>query len=198
MSRSPSAPLTLAGGLLLASVAPAVPFFTDPRPFSQVAGSAVHMSLYALTLAGMLALLVAVPRLRSLASPEGRRLPDGVLTTALLATALYAATQFVQVFVAADLADSAPAALDESGDLMMYGMLGSWLVFLVAWVALGVVGMKRRVLSRSSGVLLIVGAVAQPVIGPLAALPLGLGLLLVARGAGRPVSSPQAPASARV
>lgn len=185
MSRPLSLPLTLSGGLLLASVAPAVPFFLDPRPFREVAGSAVHLSLYGLTLAAMLALLVAVPRLRGLTSPEGRRLPEGVLTAALLATALYAATQFVQVAVTPDLAVTAPAALDETGTYAMLCLIGSWLAFLAAWVTVGVVGMRRRVLSPLTGILTIIGAVAQPVIGPLAALPLGIALLLVARTAAR-------------
>jgi hypothetical protein len=193
MSRPVSVPLGLADGLLLASVAPAVPFFLDPRPFREVAGSGIHLSLYGLTLAAMLALLVAVPRLSGLTAPDGRRLPDGVLTAALVATALYAATQFVQVAITPDLATTAPAALDETGTFGMIGLMGSWVVFLVAWVLVGVVGMHRRVLSPATGILMIIGAVAQPAIGPLAALPLGVALLLTARAAARapqPVREP--------
>jgi hypothetical protein len=66
-------------------------------------------------------------------------------------------------------------------------------VFLVAWVLVGAVGMRRRVLSPPTGILMIIGAVAQPVIGPLAALPLGVALLLTARAAARapqPVHEP--------
>jgi hypothetical protein len=181
MSRSPSVPLALAGGLLLASLVPAVPFFLDPSPFREVAGTGIHLSLYGLALAAMLALLVAVPRLGSLTSTDGQRLPDGLLTGALLATALYAATQFVQVSVTPDLADTAPVALDETGGFTMVALIGSWLLFLVAWVLVAAVGMRRRVLPMPAGVLLVLGAVAQPLIGPLAALPLGAGLLLVAR-----------------
>jgi hypothetical protein len=197
MSRSPSVPLTLAGGLLLASLVPAVPFFLDPSPFREVAGTAIHLSLYALTLAGMLALLVAVPRLGAVSSPDGRRLPSWALTAAMLATALYAATQFVQVTVTPDLAETAPVALDETGGFTMAGLLGSWVLFLVAWVLVGAVGMRRRVFSTPAGIFVIIGAIAQPVIGPVAALPLGIGLLLVARataGATRPAEL--APATA--
>ncbi len=197
MSRSPFVPLALAGGLLLASLVPAVPFFLDPSPFREVAGSGIHLSLYALTLAAMLSLLVAVPRLGGVTSPDGRRLPSWLSTAAMLATALYAATQFVQVTVTPDLAETAPAALDETGGFTMVGLLGSWLLFLVAWVLVGVLGMRRRVLSLPAGIFVIIGAVAQPVIGPVAALPLGIGLLLVARatvGATRPAQL--APATA--
>lgn len=197
MSRSPSAPLALAGGLLLASLVPAVPFFLDPSPFREVAGSGIHLGLYGLTTAAMLALLVAVPRLADVVSPDGRRLPSSALTGALLATALYAATQFMQVTVTPDLAKTAPAALDEAGGFTMVGLIGSWLLFLVAWVLVGAVGMHRRVVSVPAGILLIVGAVAQPVIGPLAALPLGIGFLVVARATtARSVLPSDAPAPA--
>ena len=185
MSRPVSVPLALAGGLFTASVVPAVPFFLDPRPFREVAGSSVHLTLYGLTLAATLALLVAVPRMRRLASAEERRLPGGVLTAALLATALYAATQYVQVVITPDLAETAPAALDETGTIQMLGLMGAWVAFLVAWVLVGAFGMRRRVLSAPSGILQIIGADSQPVIGPLAALPLGVALLLIARSAAR-------------
>jgi MFS family permease len=186
MSRSPSAPLAVAGGLLLASVVPAVPFFMDSRPFSEVAGSAVHVGLYALTLAGMLALLVAVPRLAALSSRDGRRLPPGLLSAALVATALNAATQFIQLFVTPYLAAEAPALLDDdTGGLLMAGMVGSWVAFLVAWVAVGAVGLRLGVLSRTAGIALIVGALAQPVIGPLAALFVGVALIVIARATQR-------------
>jgi hypothetical protein len=195
MSRSPSAPLALAGGLLLASLIPAVPFFLDPSPFREVAGSGIHFGLYGLTTAAMLALLVAVPRLADVVSPDGRRLPSAVLSGALLATALYAATQFVQITVTPDLAQTAPVALDDTGTFTMVGLIGAWLAFLVAWVLVGAVGMHRRVVAVPAGILLIVGAVAQPVIGPLAALPLGVGFLLVARAtAGRSVVPSEEPA----
>jgi hypothetical protein len=186
MSRPVSVPLALAGGLFLASVVPAVPFFLDPRPFREVAGGVVHLSLYSLSLAALLALLVAVPGLRRLTSATGRRLPDGVLAFALVATALNAATQFVQVVITPDLAATAPAALDETGTIQMVGLMGAWVMFLAAWVVLAGVGMHRRVLSTPSGILLIIGAIAQPAIGPVAALPLGLALLLIARAGARP------------
>lgn len=63
MSRSPSTPLVLAGGLLIASLVSAVLFFPDPRPIREIASGGVHLSLYGLTLAAMLTLLVATPQL---------------------------------------------------------------------------------------------------------------------------------------
>jgi hypothetical protein len=187
MSRSPYVPLTIASGLLLAPLPLAALYFTDPRPFSEVADGGVHLTLYSMTLAGMLALLVAIPRLTVLVSPEGRRLPTGLLAAALLATALNAATHFVQVFVAPFLADVAPAALDEQGGILMVGMVASWVAFMVAWAMVGAVAIRRRVLSRTSGILLIVGAVVLPAVGPLASLPFGAGLVLAARTARRSV-----------
>ncbi len=196
MSRSPAVPLTIAAGLLLASLVPAVFFFTDARPFREVAGGGVHLSLYALTLAAMLALLVATPRLAELVSPEGRRLPVGLLSVALIATALNAATHFVQVFVTPFLADVAPVALDEQGGLLMVGMVASWIVFLAAWAAVGAVAIRRGVVSRTSGVLLVVGALILPAVGPLAGLPLGAAFLLVARSASRATHATPQPAFA--
>jgi hypothetical protein len=196
MSRSPAVPLTIAAGLLLASLVPAVFFFTDARPFRDVAGGGVHLSLYALTLAAMLALLVATPRLAELVSPEGRRLPVGLLSVALIATALNAATHFVQVFVTPFLADVAPVALDEQGGLLMVGMVASWIAFLAAWAAVGAVAIRRGVVSRTSGVLLVVGALILPAVGPLAGLPLGAAFLLVARSASRATHAAPQPAFA--
>lgn len=183
MSTSPRVPLAVAGVLLLASTVPAVRFFTDPRPFSEVASGGVHLALYALTLAGMLALLVAVPRLGNLVGPAGGRLPGWLVTLSLVATALNAATHFVQVFVAPYLADVAPAALDDQGGGLMVGMVASWVAFLVAWVCVGVIAFRRRLLPRPSAALLAGGALVLPAIGPLAGLPLGLALVLAARPA---------------
>jgi hypothetical protein len=192
MSRSPAVPLTIAAGLLLASLVPAVLFFTDARPFREVAGGGVHLSLYALTLAAMLALLVATPRLTELVSPDGRRLPAGLLSAALIATALNAATHFVQVFVTPFLADVAPVALDEQGGLLMIGMVASWVAFLAAWATVGAAAIRRGVVSKTAGGLLVAGALILPAVGPLAGLPLGAAFLLVARSAGRaPRTTPQ-------
>lgn len=193
MSASPSTPLALAGSLLLAAVVPGVAFFVDSRPFREIAGGGVHLSVYALTLAGMLALLVAVPRLGGLASVDGRRLPAPLVTAALLTTALTAATHFVQLVVTPFLADVAPAALDEqNGGVLMISMVGAWTAFLVTWSMIGVVALRRKVLPRSSAGLLVVGALALPAFGPLAGLPLGAGLLLAARATREPVAAPVA------
>jgi hypothetical protein len=193
MSRSPVVPLTIAGGLLLATLPSAVLFFIDPRPFREVAGGAVHLSLYGLTLAAMLALLVAIPRLTELVSADGRRLPPGLLPAVMVTTALNAGTHFVQLFVTPFLADVAPVALDEQqSGMLMFGMVASWVAYLAAWAAVGAVAIRRGVLSWTCGLLLIVGSLTLPVIGPLASVALGAAFLLAARSAARtPRAAPE-------
>jgi len=174
-------PLATAGVLLLASAPFGAFVFGDSRPFREIAGTAPHVTHYALALLAMLALAVAVPQLRARRGSTGAQLPGPLVSAALIATVLTACTHFVQVFVTPFLADVAPVALDEQGGALMVGLVASWLLFLAAWVSVGVVGLRRGVLGRGAGVLLVVAALLQPVIGPLAAVPLGAALLALSR-----------------
>lgn len=183
-------PLAIAGALLLTSAPFGVFVFGDARPFREIAGTAPHLTHYALTLLAMLALAVAVPHLRGLRGPSGQRLPQPVVAAALVATVLTACTHFVQVFVTPFLADVAPVALDEQGGGLMAGLVGSWLLFLGAWTTLGVVGLRRGVLPRGTGVLIVAAALLQPAIGPLAVIPLGAALLALSRSDRAPDAAP--------
>jgi len=185
LSGSARGPLAVAGALLLASAVPAVPFYMDSRPFREVAGGPVHLSLYAISLAAMLALLVVVSRFAAARSSTGKGLPQWLTVLLLASTSLNAATHYVQVFVTPELANVAPAALDNAGGMLMYAMVGTWLLFLVAWVTFGVVAFRNRLLPRTSAVMVIASALLQPVIGPLVGLPFGIALLLGARSASR-------------
>lgn len=178
----PTVPLIVAGTALALSAAPGVMVFGNSAAFSEIAGTPAHMACYALSLVGLLALLLATPRLGALTSPSGRVLPSAALSAAVVATALNAGSVYVQVFVVTQLAQDIPAYLDEqAAGMLMVGMIGSWILYLVAWVTVGIVGLRRGVLPQVAGGVLILGAVLQPVFGPLSALPFGLGLLLLAR-----------------
>ncbi len=181
MKRSPFVPLVLAGVLLMATAGPGAVEFTNSDPFSVYGLSANYLTRMVLAFTGTLVLLIATPRLAALTGDRGR-LPGWALDAALLAAALMAATQFVQLFVVRWLGSIDPAALDDPmGGVLMAAMVSVWVLYLLAWSTVGVLALRRRVLPVPAGVLIIVGAVLQPALGPLAAVPFGIGLLLTAR-----------------
>ncbi|HET6693867.1 MAG TPA: hypothetical protein VFG97_06155, partial [Pedococcus sp.] len=116
-------------------------------------------------------------------SSTGKGLPQWLTVLMIVSTSLNAATHYVQVFVTPELAKVAPVALDNAGGTLMYAMVGTWVLFLVAWVAFGVIAFRHRLLPRTSAVIVIASALLQPVIGPLVGLPFGIALLLAARSA---------------
>ncbi|TRW45980.1 hypothetical protein [Georgenia yuyongxinii] len=184
MNRSPAVPLILAGALLIATAAPfALELTSGDEKFSTTALSGMYLVRMVLALIGTLALLVATPRLRALPGTGGH-LPGWSLDAALIATALTAATQFVQLFVVRWLGDIDPDLLDiPMGGVLMASMVASWVLYLLAWTIVGGLALRRRIVPVPAGVLLIIGAVLQPVFGPLAALPFGAALLMTARAA---------------
>jgi hypothetical protein len=182
MSHSPLAPLAAAGALLTASAVPGALVFADPRPLHEIAGTAAHRAHYGLTLAALLALLVAIPRLAELRGKRGAGLPPTLLALVLVATALTAATRFIEVFVTPVLADVAPEALaEQSGGALMVGMIGAWLAYLAVWTVVGVLGWRRGVLTPTVSVLIILSSLAMPVLAPVVQLLFGLALLVLAR-----------------
>jgi hypothetical protein len=75
------------------------------------------------------------------------------------------------------LAAHQPALLDTTPDsVLLVPLLGAGVVAMVGVAAMGVLGWRRTVLPRPLALLLIVGAVAIPAIGPLANVPLGVAL----------------------
>jgi hypothetical protein len=182
MSHSPLVPLAAAGALLTASAVPGAFVFADPRPLHEIAGTVAHRAHYGLTLVALLALLVAIPRLAELRGKGGAGLPPTLLTLALVATALTAATRFIEVFVTPFLADVAPVALaEQSGGALMVGMVGAWLAYLVVWTTVGVLGWRRGILTPTVSVLIILSSLAMPVLAPVVQLLFGLALLVLAR-----------------
>jgi hypothetical protein len=147
----------------------------------------------------MLSLLVVVNRMAATRSATGRSLPTWLTVLLLVSTSLNAATHYVQVFVTPELKKVAPVALDNAEGMLMYAMVGTWVLFLVAWVSFGVVAFRNRLLPRASAVMVIASALLQPVLGPLVGLPFGIALLIGARSASRsddvliePVPAPRA------
>lgn len=122
-------------------------------------------------------LIVLLPALTG----AGRRtLPAWAVPVAQIALAAQAATHFTQGFVLPWLYTVAPEVLDlTAGGTLQLTMTVIWVVFVVAGVTLAVL-LWRAGASRTGAVLMILGALATPAVGPIGAGILGLGLVLVA------------------
>lgn len=170
--------LTAVGAVMaLNSLALGLPTFLNSAPFSEIAGSASHLGYQAVLLGCVLVLNLALPKLAGLAGETGRTLPAGLLTFAAAAAFLDGGTRFVEAFVTPFLADHAPALLDESpASALMYAMVAAWVLWSIALVAVGVTAYRRRVFARPACVLLAVGGVAIPAIGPLSGVLIGSAL----------------------
>lgn len=150
----------------------------DPRPYSEIAGSGAHLLHYALWTAGLVALSQTYPRLAGVRGPGGRSLPLPLLVFAGAAAALDACARFVLAFVNPMLAVHDPALLDTPPDaVLLVPTLGAGVVAMVATVAVGVSAWRRRVFPRPAVLLLVVGAVAIPVVGPLSNILVGAALV---------------------
>lgn len=155
--------------------------------FSETAASRVHLGFQAILLACVAALNLLLPRLAGLRGSTGRVLPAWVLVLAAVATFADGGTRFVFTFVVPWLADAAPALLDEDGGgSLMAAMVSAWVLFTLALVCLGVTAYRRRVFPRPACVLLAVGGLAVPAIGPAAGVLLGPALVWAALARLRP------------
>lgn len=168
--------VVLAGnGLLLGSQ-----LFLDSRDYSTVAVGTVHLAHYVVWTACLLALSQLYPRLGSLAGPDGRRLPEAVLVLAGVGAALDACTRFVSAFVTPYLAERAPVLVDQAPAAILLGpLLGAGVVAMIATAAVGIFAWRRRVFPRPAAVLLALGGVAIPAIGPLSTVLVGIALAWV-------------------
>ena len=166
----------LAGnGLLLGSQ-----LFFDARDYSVVATGPVHLAHYVLWMACLVALSQLYPRLRSLTGRDGRRLPDFVLVLAGVGAALDACTRFVSAFVTPYLAERAPALVDQApAAILLVPLLAAGVVAMAGTAAVGVVGWRRGVFPRPAAVLLVLGGVAIPLIGPLSTVLVGAALVWI-------------------
>jgi hypothetical protein len=151
--------------------------FFDSRDYSEIASTRLHLVHYLVWTACLVALSQLYPRFAALRGPTGAGISRGVLTLAAVGAALDACSRFTLAFVNPYLASHQPALLDTTPDaVLLVPLLGTGVVAMVGVVALGVLGWRRSVLPPSLAVLLVVGAVAMPVIGPMANVPFGAAL----------------------
>ena len=74
---------------------------------------------------------------------------------ALIGTGLCIGVKWVHAFVVPELAVHAPALADQPTTVIMVGQMGSFALFMIGWVLIGILVAKKRVLSKFSGILLI-------------------------------------------
>ena len=166
----------LAGnGVLLGSQ-----LFFDSRDYSEVATGAGHLAHYLMWTLCLVALSQLYPRMGHLPSPTGRPLPAPLLAAAGAGAALDACARFVSAFVTPYLAERQPQLVDAAPDtILLVPLLATGVAAMVATGALAVVGLRRRVFPRPAAVLLLLGAIAIPVLGPVSNVLLGAALVWI-------------------
>jgi hypothetical protein len=148
--------------------------FFDSRDYSEVAATRLHLVHYVVWTVCLVALSQLYPRLSAMRGPTGRGIARGALTLAAVGAALDACSRFTVAFVNPYLAAHEPALLDTAPDsVLLVPLLATGVVAMVGIVAIGVIAWRRAVLPRLLVVLLIVGGLAVPAIGPMANVPLG-------------------------
>lgn len=152
--------------------------FDGAERFSQTAATwefAAYQRVHLLVLVG---LVLAVPGLGALRGPTGKRLSPGVLVALVGVTVLQAGTVFAMAFVAPFYAEVAPEVVDlENGGSFAVAMSAVWVAFTLVLVAAGVSVWRSRALPRSCGVLLVVGGLVMPPLGPVGSVLVGAALL---------------------
>jgi hypothetical protein len=155
----------------------------DSRPFSAAAVEGTHLLFWTIQLAALVALAQVYPRLGRLVR-GGRRLPELALTLAGVGVVLDAATRFLEAFAVPVLAERYPEFVDNTPPAMLLvPLLGAGVVHMVGLLALAWAAFARGIFPRPAAVLIGVGGVAVPAIGPLAGVLLGAGLAWAARSA---------------
>lgn len=170
-----TAALLAVSGLVLGPI-----WLVVPGEFSDTVATPAYAISQQVSWALLTVLIVLVP---SLATAGRRPLPAWIVPAVQIALAAQAATHFVQGFVLPWLVTVAPDVLDitEGGSLQIT-MTVIWIAFLIVTVTFGVT-LWRAGFSRIGAVLMMLGALATPVVGPIGAGLVGLGLVLVAAGA---------------
>jgi hypothetical protein len=170
-----------ANGALLGSQ-----LLTDPRDYSQVAGGTLHLAHYVVWVLCLVALTQLYPRLGGLTGRTGRSIPAPVLALAGAGAALDACARFVSAFVTPYLAGREPALVDSAPDaILLVPLLATGVLAMAATATVAVVGLRRQVFPRSAAVLLILGAVAIPLLGPVSNVLLGVALVWIGSAARR-------------
>ena len=168
----------LGGLLILNGLFGILWLFDGAERFSQTAGSWEFSTFQRVNLLSMVLLAVLVPGFGQLRGRTGARLSPAVLTALTGAVVLQAGTVFVMAFVAPFYAKTAPATLDvENGGSFQVAMSAAWILFAAAIIALGVSALRTKTLPRASGVLLVVGALVTPVLGPIGSVAVGAAFL---------------------
>lgn len=151
-----------------------------PGRFSDTVATPAYAISQQVSWALLTVLIVLVP---SLASAGRRPFAPWIIPVVQVALAAQAATHFVQGFVLPWLLTVAPVAVDRTdGGTLQVAMTTIWIAYLLVIVTFAV-ALWRAGASRPGAVLMLLGALATPAVGPIGAGLLGLGLVFVARGA---------------
>lgn len=180
--------LTLAGAALCAlgvGLGPLMMF--DSRPYSELSATPQHLVHYAVWTACLVALSQIYPRLAGLTGPHGRSVSMAAATAAGVGAALDACARFLLAFVNPYLSAHEPALLDTAPDaILLVPTLCAGVAAMVGVTWLGVSGWRAKVFPRPAVVLLVVGALAIPALGPLSNVLLGAALVWCGIAASRP------------
>jgi hypothetical protein len=177
--------LASTGAVLLAlgaTLGPTMMF--DSRPYSELAGTPQHLAHYAIWTIALVALSQLLPRLAGMHAGAGRRVSTVAATVAGVGVGLDACARFTLAFVNPVLAEHEPWLLDTPPDaVLLVPTIGAGVTAMAGIIWLGVSGWRARVFPRPAVVLLVVGAVAIPAIGPLSNLLVGAALLWIGSAA---------------
>ncbi|WP_432560345.1 hypothetical protein [Granulicoccus sp. GXG6511] len=179
-TRATGIALAAVGLVLVANGAWYAPLMFSISPdtkLSQYGGELPFQLFQTIHLCALVALAVVVSRLGHLRGRTGRSLPPWVPVVLMAVTILQAATVYAQAFVVPHLAAVAPHVLDiESIDLFAISMMVIWSAFSLAVVAIAVIGAIRRVIPVVAAIVIALGALSMPMLGPAGALLIGAGL----------------------
>lgn len=172
----------LAGALLLGSAAAFGPalLFSDAETFSQTAQTSGHFAYYTIQMLAAIPLALALVGLVLRYGDRLGRAVTLIFPLTLAGVMLNAATYWMQAFVVPALAVKLPSMLDSPPEGMaLVGMLGAGVLYMIGWVAFGIVLFRAGVLPRMAIALLMLGALITPVIGPLSNLLFGTALIWI-------------------
>ena len=77
----------------------------------------------------------------------------------LFGTSLYIGVKWVHSFILPELKIHAPALYDEPTAAIIAGQMGSFALFMIGWILIGILVVKRGRLSKISGFLLIIAPI---------------------------------------
>lgn len=183
-------PLLVFTGLVLLVATPfEILSVFDSRPFAEAATGTIHAVAAWLLMLGFAGLLLTVPALITHTGPTGRRLGRTPVLLAMAGAAGGIVSQWYIGAVIPWLASSgSPSLAGEMGGVELYGTMA---LLVVGLLALGISGLRSRVLPRPAAIMLIVAALAT--IFPFVLVPLA-GTALLWSGATGP-RRPAQPAS---